>query len=274
MINPIPKTIDFMKTQLLHIIAHIPGVRFWIARIIFLGPRHNQHRFWGVFPTLEAAKAYVPRKLNHGFEAKKNWADFNPKIPSRDLEAVRILSDLIPNSKSLFDLGGGVGVGFYRYRALITYPEDFRWTVCELPAAIRAGEQIAMQRGENQLGFTERQQDAERVDIYHTAGALQYIENTFAQILGKLESRPAHVLVNRVPLTDSDAFFTLQHGDHAVVAYRIGNRAEFVASIQALGYELVEQWESDRLSEIILRPDVTMPVYRGFYFRKTVRRPL
>ncbi len=261
-----------MKTQLRSIIAHIPGFRFWIARFIFLGPRHNQHRFWGVFPTLKAAKAYVPQKLNHGFEAKKNWADFNPKIPSRDLEVVRILSDLIPCSKSLFDLGGGVGVGFYRYRAVIVYPGDFHWIVCELPAAIRAGEQIAMQRGESRLTFTERQDDAERVDIYLTAGALQYIEKSFAEILGQLENRPVHVLVNRVPLTESDAFFTLQHGDHAVVPYRIGNRAEFVTSIQALGYELVEEWKSDRLSEIILRPDVTMPEYRGFYFRKTSNR--
>jgi putative methyltransferase (TIGR04325 family) len=168
-----------MKTLVRYVISCIPGLRFWVARAIFLGPHHNTHRFWGVFPTYAAAKSHVPRRFNQGFDAP-NLEDFPSAIPERDQNVVRILSGILPTTKSLFDLGGNVGICFYQYRNKIAYPSDFRWTVCDVPRVNEKGRALAAKRHETQLVFTEDRAAAEGADIYLTNGALQYFEESLA----------------------------------------------------------------------------------------------
>jgi len=257
-----------MKALIRDSIAKIPGLRFWVARWIFLGPNHNTHRFWGVFPTYAEAKAHVPARYNQGFDEPDISDKFDETIPERDREVVRILSGLVPQVKTLFDLGGNIGWCFYQYRSQIPYPKGFRWTVCDVPHVNAAGKRIAEKRGETQLAFTDHQEDANGADVYLTAGALQYFDHSFADVLVKLKDKPKHLLVNRVPLTEGSPFFTLQHMGYSVVPYQIANLDSFVASIEALGYDLVEKWENDRFCEIILRPDRYVRHYYGFYFKK------
>jgi putative methyltransferase (TIGR04325 family) len=258
-----------MKAFIRNLIARIPGVRFWVARAIFLGPGHNTHRFWGVFASMAEAKAHVPARFNQGFDAPNLSQNLDEKIPERDLEVVRILSGLIPRVKTLFDLGGNIGFCFYQYRTQIPFHKDFRWSVCDVPFVNQEGRKIAAERGETQLAFTDHQEDADGTDIYLTAGALQYFENPLTDLLEKLKNKPRHILINRVPLTESRSFFTLQHMGYSVVPYHIVNLNEFVSSFEALGYILVEQWKNDRFCEILLQPERDVRHYYGFYFKKT-----
>jgi len=256
-----------MNTSLRNFIARIPGLRFWVARSIFLRSR-NPLRFWGVFSSQAEAKAHIPANLNAGFDDPNISDEFDESIPMLDAETVVVLSKLMPEVKTIFDLGGNIGLCFYRYRSQITYPADLRWTVCDVPFVNAAGRRIAEKRGETQLAFTDNQLDASGVDVYLTCGALQYFEESFADLLARLKEKPTHLVVNRVPMTPTETFFTLQHGDFSVVPYQIVNRDDFIASIKAIGYDLVESWQNDRVCDIILRPDYFVRHYYGFHFKK------
>jgi putative methyltransferase (TIGR04325 family) len=256
-----------MKTLLRELLSRIPGIRFWVARAVFLGPNHNTHRFWGVFPTYAAAKAYVPRKFNQGFDAP-NLEDFEEAIPERDENTIRVLSGLFPKVKRLFDLGGNVGMCFYQYRAKIAYPRDFQWTVCDVPFVNEKGRELAAKRMETQLAFTDDRNAADGADIFLTNGALQYFPESLADILAPLKNKPARLIINRVPLSVKREFFTLQHMGYSVVPYHIGHLPKFVAGLEALGYRLTEHWENDRFCEILLRPEMRVEHYYGFYFTR------
>lgn len=258
-----------MKNLVRNIIARVPGLRFWVAKKIFFGPGHNTHRFWGVFHSFAEARAAIPPGENRGFDAPNLTQGFDENPPERDLEVVRILSGLMPEVKTIFDLGGNIGICFYQYRSQISYPPDLRWTVCDVPFVNQTGAKMAHDRGETQLFFTDDRQEGANADVYLTCGALQYFECTFADLLAELKRKPKHVLVNRVPLTEKSDFVTLQHMGYSVVPYHIGNLDEFVSSIEALGYRLVEKWKNDRFCDIILRPDRYVSNYHGFYFQRS-----
>src|SRR5258708_25357583 len=99
------------------------GVGVWGGGGGVRGGEGEAHRFWGVFPSLAAAKAHVPDRFNRGFDAPNLSENFDETIPERDLYVVRILSGLMPEVKTLFDLGGNIGLCFYRYRSRIPYPK-------------------------------------------------------------------------------------------------------------------------------------------------------
>jgi putative methyltransferase (TIGR04325 family) len=255
-----------MKALVRDIIARVPGLRFWVAKRIFLGPSRNRFRFLGVFSTQSEAKAHIPREVAQGFEDPSLSEDFDETMRPEDEQVVRILSKLMPETKNLFDLGGCIGFCFYRYRPRLVYPPGLRWIVSDVPYVNDLGRRIATKRGETQLFFTSDQLEANGADVYLTTGALQFFEGPFADILAKLQEKPRHVLVNRIPLTEGSTFFTLQHTDYSVVPYRVGNIGEFVSEMEALGYNLVERWELDRFCDIILYPERYVRNYFGFYF--------
>lgn len=258
---------QFVKELVRNTLAQVPGIRFWIAKWIFYRSPKNTHRFLGVFESYEEAKAHIPERFNCGFKEVNLWENLNA-VRDRDVEVVRILSGLISEIKTLFDLGGNIGVCYYQYKSQISYPKDFRWVICDVPPVNQAGEKIARERGETQLSFTDDRQAAEGVDVYLTSGVLQCLEVPFADILAKIKRKPEHLLINRLPLTDKPSFYTLQHMDYSVVPYYIANFDTFVSSIEALGYKLVERWKNDRFCDIILRPDYFVPNYHGFHFHR------
>ena len=157
---------------------------------------------------------------------------------------------------------------FYAYRKYLSYPPRLHWTVCEVSETAVAGRALAKQKGENQLAFTDRREEAEGVDLYFSAGALQYIEEPLADILRQLKAPPRHLLVQRVPLTEGRAFITLQNNGAWIVPYRVSNAQEFVSSILALGYELVDHWRIPRSLDVIGDPGHRVENYRGMYFRR------
>jgi len=255
-----------MKTLIRDTIARIPGVRFWIARWLFFKPPINMQRFWGVFSTQAEAKAHIPRGVVQNFDNPTLSEKFDENVRDEDEHLVQILSGIIPEVKTVFDLGGSIGFSFYQYRSRVPYPPDLRWTICEFPFVNELGRRIALKRGESQLFFTDRQEDGNNTDVYLTCGALQYFDCPFADILAKLKDKPRHVLVNRIPLSEHSTFFTLQHSVYSVIPYRVGNVNDFISGVEALGYKLVDQWKWDRFCDIILRPDRFVRNYYGFYF--------
>ena len=255
-----------VKTSIRNFISRFPLLRFWAARWVFLRGR-NTLRYWGVFRSFAQALSYIPRDLRDAPHPEIP-DNLDENIPDADWEVVRILSTLIPKVRFVFDFGGHAGLSFYRYRKEIAYPPTLRWLVCDLPWMTNPGRRIAKKRGETQLDFTEDPLQGSGADIYLTFGTLQYLEESLTQMLSRLAEVPPHIIVNRVPMSSKETFFTLQHTDHNVIPYQIPNREEFISSIEAMGYELMETWHNDRCCDIIFEPDYFVKHYYGMYFRK------
>ncbi len=255
-----------MNKHLLNLIAEIPVVRDRVAKQIFLGRNHNTHRLMGIFRSYEDALAHVPKNFVEGPDEHKIFLDVKDGVLSSHREIVRILSGLMPQTKTLFDLGGNVGYCFYEFRSELVYPPDFIWTSSDLPVVNAAGRKLALERGATQIVFTDDRTDASGTDIYLTTGALQYLEKPLAGLLEELKEKPKHILVSRVPMTNRTSFYTLQHTGHSILPYYYANYDSFVSSIKAAGYDLVETWKTERGSEIILHPEVDVQKYYGFHF--------
>ena len=106
--------------------------------------------------------------------------------------------------------------------------------------------ELAREKDERQLTFTDQRDEANGADLYFTCGALQYIEEPFAEILKALRARPRHLLINRVPLSGDPTFITLQNNGKWIVPYKVANETEFIEGITSLGYELVDHWKTPR----------------------------
>jgi putative methyltransferase (TIGR04325 family) len=224
----------------------------------------------GVYKSFEEAATDAPGNKLSGYDHRvisEFYRSHVDDLNSSDYPILFWLSRLLPEARFVFELGGSVGVGYYAYRRYVPFPANLRWIICEVPEAVRVGQEIAQERNETQLAFTDKRQLDGEPDIYATFGALQYIEDPFAEIIAGLRLKPAHLLINRVPLTDGDSFITLQNNGCWFSPYKVDHRSAFVESIEALGYELVDKWEMNRPNTFLVQFDNKSPTYHGMYFR-------
>jgi putative methyltransferase (TIGR04325 family) len=232
--------------------------------------RRREQSFRGIYPSFEAAALASPTGKLVGYdheEVVELDEEYLKKLNQADYPVLFWLAPLLPQAQAVFELGGNIGVAFYVYRHYLAYPDHLRWIVCEVSATVAAGQELARKKGEHQLSFTVQREAAEQADVYFTSGALQYIEEPFSDILGRLQSRPRHVLINRVPLCGGASFITLQNNGAWVVPYKVVNEAEFIQSIVALGYELVDHWRIHRSLKVLTSPEHKVDNYQGMYFR-------
>ncbi len=211
-----------------------------------------------------------PEILNHASVAKltSGWeADvFKPS----DYPVVFWLgSAFAQGSKTVFDLGGNVGHAYYTYKKFLQYPLSLRWIICEIPEVVTAGIELASKGDNPGLSFTEAFTDADGADILLTSGTLQYIETSLAQMLGKLKIKPKHITIDQVPFYDGKTYITLQNIGYTICPYKIQNRTEFIDSLIAIGYELVDTWKLDRLCTIPFHSKKNVSNYWGFYLKLT-----
>jgi putative methyltransferase (TIGR04325 family) len=236
--------------------------------------------FWGVFTTLDAATRSAPSTKPVGYDhpqlaaeyramlEQENWEHSGRLLSSYDYPVLFWLRTLIDQEmiQSIFDLGGNVGVHFYAYGSLLDLPASIQWTICDLPAIVEAGRQIAAQRNVR-LGFTDSITDIDNSDVFLASGSVQYLED-LAALLRAVRQRPRHLLINRLPLYDGERFVTLQNGGSVFYPQHVFNRQQFLGSIDELGYELVDDWE-DHVDTCVVpfHPEQSIPSYRGLYLR-------
>jgi len=169
----------------------------------------------------------------------------------------------------IFDFGGGLGQCRYAYDAYIPIQGGSHWVVCDVPALAAKGAEIAAGRNQGDLHFTTDFKDAARARILITNGNLQYIPEDFPALLAALSSRPVHLLINRIPAYEGEAFYTVQRTRHrSYTPCRGVNREAFAGAIKALGYRLIDSWEVNRSLYVNFQPKYYVPTYRGFYFTR------
>jgi putative methyltransferase (TIGR04325 family) len=197
-------------------------------------------------------------------ERLENW------FHTEDYPLLFWLSRLLHEPSSVLELGGSVGHFFYSMQRYYPCGAGIRWTIAELPEAVKLGRKLAVERGETHLSFVESNEIARQpaADIFLTAGTVQYMETPLPELLQSLTTLPSHVLVHNLPTHADRSYWTLQQLPLCEVAYRIYSRRDLVAGMQALGYSLVADWNKARTVEIPFHRDLEVEGYCGFYFSR------
>lgn len=263
--------------RLIDTLAHWPPLQRQLQRRYehhFCRARGKAHLFRGVFDSFAAAQDSAPPAAALGYnnaDAAALYLERSEQIYPGDYPVLFWLSKLLAGSpQQLLDLGGHIGVSYYAYRRYLDYPAKLRWNVHDVAAVMERGRILARDMdGSGQLQFCARIDELDAIDLLLALGSLQYLPDTLAQRLARLPALPPHLLLAAVPIHARQSYFTLQNMGSAFCPYRITAMEEFVASFEAMGYQLIDRWESPEKSCLIpFHPQHSLERYHGFYFRR------
>lgn len=255
--------------------GQLPGLRLIaepVYRRMFERPYQPEAHYYGVYDSYAQAVADAPPTLPTSYDVEASGRMYRShldQIKVSDYPVVHWLSRLLTaGNLRVFDLGGHIGLSYYGFRRYLDYPADLHWLVHDVPAVVSAGREWADSHDpDGRLAFTDSRHDADGASILFTSGALQYLDYTLPELLQQLDSPPTHVVVNLVPMHPSRGYFTLQNIGFAICPYRIAAVPEFVAGMQALGYTIVDRWQSfERHLEVPFAAALDIDCYHGFYF--------
>lgn len=258
------------------LIREMPGIRHWRRRgweRRFANATGEVNHWRGVYGSFEEALAHVPAARRVGYDndasASLYGTRFTPLL--KDYPAMFWLQRAMDEgSRRLFDLGGHVGMKHYAFEPHLRLPEDLRWTVCDVPAVVRRGQDLAAQRGASpRLAFTDRWEDMGDADLLFASGSLQYLPLTLAEMLARLPRPPRWLVINTTPLHPTRAFFTVNGTGTAFCPYRIGREDEFIRSLQDSGYTLLDRWQTPKHFRIPFHAEHDMNHYVGMALRRT-----
>lgn len=247
-----------------------------MRRNLFRRPYRVENDYYGVYPTFaaaqEAANALSTASIPASYDteaAGRLYRGHMRRIRASDYPLVFWLGRLLADGRRrVFDLGGHIGVSYYGFSDYLDYPSDLTWTIHDVPAVMAAGRKWAAGHdARRQLSFTDDPAGADGQDVLVSTGALQYLEYTLPELLQRLHAKPPHVLVNLTPMHPSRSFFTLQNLSIAICPYRVMSVVEFTEGMQALGYRVVDHWQSpERHLRVPFEPGCTVDSYHGFHF--------
>ncbi len=254
--------------------AHVQELREAYASYRFRGKTGPGDHFFRTFATLAEAEAALPLALPTNFDttaAATLYRDRLDHIESHDYPALFWLKPLVKSARRVFDLGGHVGISHYAYERYLGPLWHLDWLVCDLPAVVEMGRELAAARGRRGLHFTTESRDASGADMLLASDVLPYMKPGYLPwLLATLSAPPKHVLLNVVPTTNGESFFTLHHIHTGICTYAVFNEQELVQGIVRAGYELVDSWSvPEKQLHIPGHPERGLDAYRGFYFRKT-----
>jgi putative methyltransferase (TIGR04325 family) len=230
--------------------------------------------FRGVFTGFDDARRSAPSSRPVGYDnpaSAQLYAERMRKAYATDYPVLFWLQKLLAaGHQRIFDLGGHVGVTYYAYRRYLELPAGLGWQVHDVPAVVDHGRRMAAEHDpEGRLSFCDGFDEADGAPVLVALGSLQYLPDTLPDLLARLAAPPSHLLLNLVPLHEQHDYYTLQSIGTAFCPYRISARGAFVASFEALGYELVDQWENpEKRCDIPFHPDRSLDRYHGLYLRR------
>lgn len=235
--------------------------------------RDNANLNRGVYATYSAAAAAVPPDKPVGYDHDAPALMYEDRVAApgpSDYPVLLWLDKLVPEHRSLFDLGGHVGVSYYASRPYVPLPDGFTWVVCDVPAVVARGRYLAAARGVTDLRFTDQPSECVEHGLLLASGSLQYLERSLAEILKDADAHPTHLIVNLTPYQDDEGFWTVQNIGTAYCPYHVQSRRRFVADLERLGYRVLDRWRNpDKQCVIVGDPEHSVFGYDGFVFEKT-----
>lgn len=265
-----------MTPSLVEQIWALPGLRQLRERRAlkhYLSPAgYGLH--WGRFASFDEARRWLPPSpaFDHHDFADEYAEVRTQRVYAFDYPVMLWLGRaLAEGARSIWDIGGSIGVHYYAYRKYLDYPDGLQWRVCEVPASVERGRRMAAEQGTTALSFeTSLQSPLSHADVWMAAGAIEFIEEPLDELLRLSGAAPRHILLNKLPIHDGDAFVSTQNiGGGSFAAHHVFNRAAYCAAIERRGYMLVDAWKVHERSFLVPgKPRESFPVYGGLYFRK------
>jgi len=231
--------------------------------------------WFGIYPTWADALAAIPPENRIGYNQEETKAVFSrvptTRVRSADYPILLHLRNLLQPGMKVVDLGGNIGMAYYTALKYFPIPDPLQWTICDVPALIETAQLVAQREGEKSksLRFVTKLEDAGPCDIFFSSGTLQFLEEPLPTLLKKLPELPKTLLINRIPVWDRHAIATIHDIGFCVCPYCIFNRSQWIESIEALGYELTDDWPCPESTfSIRFRPKLRLRNYHGFYFTR------
>ena len=229
--------------------------------------------FRGVYRDFQEAERAAPRTKKLGFNHEEfvtHYQDRLQRIFPEDYPALFWLRPILGPGCKVFDFGGHRGIHYYTYAKFVEFSCDLSWMVCELPVIVEAGKKLAKERNAaERLHFTTDFRDADGATIFLASGSLQYVDGpTLSEALGGLECLPKHLILNKLPLYAGKPYVTLQNGRIAFHPLHVYNHDDFIASLDQLGYQLIDEWSvPTRPGRIPFHPEESFSTHTGMYLR-------
>lgn len=258
--------------QAIERLAMAPGLRSAAERAYWRRFSNNveANLFHGVFDSAADAVASAPpsRPLGYDNADSANLAYLSRIYPTDYAALFWLANSLAGGMRSVFDLGGHVGIKYYAFRRAIAYPPELKWMVCDVPAVVTRGRELARERdGERCLHFTDEYSHASGFDVLYASGSLQYLPLTLAALITGLPVRPRRLVVNLTPIHPSRSFYTLNSIGTAFCPYRVQSRDEFLDGVIGCGYEKRDEWENTgKTMRIPFHEGYDVDHYSGYCF--------
>ena len=113
-----------------------------------------------------------------------------------------VLASVQSSATHVLDFGGAAGAHYFLARSVLPSTCKLKWLVVETPAMAEAAEKHL---ANDELHFLSNLSEAaitlERIDLVHTSGALQYVEDPCAHLEKLVDLGAGRILLNRLGLT-------------------------------------------------------------------------
>ena len=256
------------RTRVGGMLGQLPMVKKAYSRRA-LALRHHPGIFSGIYSSYEAAFAQIGPRSRAGWdnaEAASIWLDRPDPVQPSTYPLFFWLTQIARNDATVLDYGGSIGLTYYGFRRLASLPPGLRWVVVEVPSIVAQGRAMAERHFARGLEFIPNLEAAPDADILICAGALQYMRHAVPGLLETIPGRPRHVILNKLPLTTGDEYWTLQNFGPAVSPYRVFNRERFMAYFETAGYAVRDEWTVAELAcDIPFYPQYNVPQFTGMY---------
>ncbi|QSI30485.1 methyltransferase, TIGR04325 family [Variovorax sp. RKNM96] len=229
----------------------------------------DENLFMGSFESFAAAEAGAPPSKAVGYDHAAAANLYSPQIYFYDYPGLFWLGRSIDAGLTrIFDLGGHIGIKYYAFRRVLTYPDSLRWTVCDVPSVIENGRAVAEQREVTaQLAFTTDYREASGCDVLYASGSLQYLTVRIDEILSSLAVKPRRIVLNTTAVHPERTIYTLNSIGVAVCPYRIEHHDGLLQTLTRSGYRKRDVWRNEgKLIEVPFVDGGDLPYYAGCCF--------
>ena len=244
----------------------------WLLERQIMARRDHTGLHFGIYRSFAEAFAHIPPSRLAGWDhdvSSQLWLDQIDPVRPSTYPVLFWLSKLYGENQHLVDFGGSVGLTYYALRRYSPMPAGSSWTVVEVPKIAVQGRLIAQREQAADLAFVDRLEAAPPADILLSAGALQFMEESVPGVIERLPSKPRYILLNKLPLTNGEGFWTLQNYGPAVCPNQVYNEREFIAYFENAGYELRDRWDVQDLDCMIpFHPERFVKQFTGLLFQR------
>jgi putative methyltransferase (TIGR04325 family) len=234
-----------------------------------------KNTYVGIFPSWAAAMNVIPANKPVGYDQEAATDIFvnypTAIVRSGDYAVILHLRTFVREGMRVVDVGGSIGQTYYIAQKFFDVPESLEWNVFDVPAVLEAGRKVAIREGEKSKGlrFVSTWPEVGPCELFISTGSLQLIEDTLPSMLQRLPRLPDHILINRIPVWDREAVVVINDMGFSFAPYNIFNKQQWVASVEQLGYKLVDDWPCPESTLTIqFHPRLRLNAYRGFYFKR------